>query len=91
MGTNGLTRTLTRDKYIQTNTRRYIEEKIQAEKGKKLLLVTDFCGGDNAKSEDLRQLKFSGKFFISESMFHENHQLAYKCCQLKNAGKVHST
>ena len=43
------------------------------------------------KSEDLRQLKFSGKLFISESMCHENHQLAYKCCQLKNAGKIHST
>ena len=42
------------------------------------------------KSEDLRQLKFSGKLFISESMCHENHQLAYKCPQLKNAGKIHS-
>ena len=43
------------------------------------------------KSEDLRQLKFSGKLFILEGMCHENHQLAYKCCQLKNAGKIHST
>ena len=43
------------------------------------------------KSEDLLQLKFSGKLFISESMCHENHQLAYKCCQLKNVGKIHST
>ena len=43
------------------------------------------------KSEDLRQLRFSGKLFISESMCHENHQLAYKCRQLKNAGKIHST
>ena len=42
------------------------------------------------KSEDLRQLKFSGKLFISESICHENHQLAYKCRQLKNAGKIHS-
>ena len=42
------------------------------------------------KSEDLRQLKFSGKLFILESMCHENHQLAYKCPQLKNAGKIHS-
>ena len=39
------------------------------------------------KSEDLRQLKFSGKLFILESMCHENHQLAYKCRQLKNAEK----
>ena len=43
------------------------------------------------RSEDLRRLKFSGKLFISESMCHENHQLAYKCHQLKNAGKIHST
>ena len=43
------------------------------------------------KSEDLRQLKFSGKLFILESTCHENHQLAYKCRQLKNAGKIHST
>ena len=43
------------------------------------------------KSEDLRQLKFSGKLFISESMCHENHQLAYKCSELKNTGKIHST
>ena len=40
------------------------------------------------KSEDLRQLKFSGKLFLSESMCNENHQLAYKCRQLKNAGKI---
>ena len=43
------------------------------------------------QSEDLQQLRFSGKLFISESMCHENHQLAYKCRQLKNAGKIHST
>ena len=43
------------------------------------------------KSEDLHQLRFSGKLFISENMCHENHQLAYKCRQLKNAGKIHST
>ena len=43
------------------------------------------------KSEDLHQLKFSGKLFMSESMCHERHQLAYKCRQLKNAGKIHST
>ena len=43
------------------------------------------------KSENLTQLKFAGKFFISESMCHENHKLAYKCRQLENAGKIHST
>ena len=24
-------------------------------------------------------------------MCHENHQLTYKCCQLKNAGKIQAT
>ena len=43
------------------------------------------------KSEDLRQLKFFGKLFISESMCHGNHKMAYKCRQLKNVGKIHST
>ena len=43
------------------------------------------------KYEDLCQLKFSGKLFISQSICHENHQLAYKCCQLKNAGEICST
>ena len=42
------------------------------------------------KSENLSQLKFAGKLFISESMCHENHQLAYKCRQLKNTGRIHS-
>ena len=41
------------------------------------------------KPEDLRQLTFSSKFFISENMCYENHQLAYKCRQLKIAGKIH--
>ena len=42
-------------------------------------------------SLDLIQLKFSGKLFVNESRYHENHQLAYKCCQLKSACKIHST
>ena len=42
-------------------------------------------------SEDLHQLKFSGKLLISERMCDENHQLAYKYRQLKNARKIHST
>ena len=29
------------------------------------------------KSKDLRQLTFSSKLFISETMCHENHQLAH--------------
>ena len=43
------------------------------------------------KSDDLNQLNFSGRLFVSESMCHENHQLSYKCRQLKNAGKIRST
>ena len=31
------------------------------------------------KSQKLTNLKFSGKVFVSESMSHENQQLAYKC------------
>ena len=43
------------------------------------------------KSDALTQLRFSGRLFVSESMCHENHQSSYKCRQLKNAGKIHST
>ena len=43
------------------------------------------------KSNGLTRLNFSGRLFVSESMCHENHQLSYKCRQLKNAGKIHST
>ena len=31
------------------------------------------------KSQELTNLKFSGRLFVSESMLHENQQLAYKC------------
>ena len=43
------------------------------------------------KSLNLTQLKFSRKLFVNESMCHENHQLAYRCRQLKSACKIHST
>ena len=43
------------------------------------------------KSQDLINLKFSGRVFVSESMSNENQQLAYKCRQLKSARKKHST
>ena len=43
------------------------------------------------KSQELTNLKFSGRHFVSESMSHENQQLAYKCRQLKTARKIHST
>ena len=43
------------------------------------------------KPDVLNQLKFSSRLFISESMCHENHQLADKCRQLKNVCKIYST
>ena len=43
------------------------------------------------KSSDLSKFRFSGKLFISDSMPHENRQLAYRCRQLKSTGKIHST
>ena len=43
------------------------------------------------KSQELTNLKFSERLFVSESMSHENQQLAYKCRQLKSARKIHST
>ena len=42
------------------------------------------------KSQELTNLKFSGRLFFSESMPHENQQFAYKCRQLKSARKIHS-
>ena len=43
------------------------------------------------KSQELTNLKFSGRRFVSESMSRENQQLAYNCQQLKSARKIHST
>ena len=43
------------------------------------------------KSQELPNLKFSGRLFVSESMSLENQRLAYKCRQLKSARKIHST
>ena len=43
------------------------------------------------KSDVLTQQNFSGRLFASESTCQENHQLSYKCRQLKIAGKIHST
>ena len=48
------------------------------------------CENLGNKSQDLSTLKFSGRLFVSESMSHENQQLAYKC-QLKSARKIHFT
>ena len=43
------------------------------------------------KSQELCNLKFSGRLFVNESMSYENQQLAYKCRQLKSARKIHCT
>ena len=43
------------------------------------------------KSQELSNLKFSGRLFVSETMSPENQRLAYKCRQLKSARKIHST
>ena len=43
------------------------------------------------KSQGPANLKFSGRRFVSETMSHENQQLAYKSRQLKSARKIHFT
>ena len=43
------------------------------------------------KLDVLTQINFSGRLFVSESVCNKNHQLSYKCRQLRNAGKIHST
>ena len=49
------------------------------------------CKNLGNKSQELINLIFSGRLFVSESMSHENQQPAYKCRQLKSAQKIHST
>ena len=63
--------------------------KFKSRKQKRKILIDTKNLRNN--SENLSQLKFGGKLFISECMCHENHQLVYKYRQLKNAGKIHST
>ena len=43
------------------------------------------------KYQELSNLKFSGRLFVSETMSHKNQQLLYKYRQLKSAWKIHST
>ena len=61
--------------------------KFKSKKQKRKILIDRNLRNE---SENLSQLKFSGKLFISESMCHKNHQLECKCRQLKSAGKIHS-
>ena len=49
------------------------------------------CKNLGTKSQELTNLKFSGRLFGSEGMSNENQQLAYKCRQLKSARKIHSS
>ena len=49
------------------------------------------CENLGNKSQELSNLKFSERLFVSESMSHENQQLAYKCRLLKSARKIHFT
>ena len=42
------------------------------------------------QSQELRNVRFSGRLFVSESMSHENQQLACKCRQLISTRKIHS-
>ena len=43
-----------------------------------------------SKGEQLRDLQFGPSLFINDSMCFENQPLFYKCCQLKNVGKLFS-
>ena len=63
--------------------------KLKSRKQKRKILINrkNLC----SNSENLSQLKVAIKLFISESLCHENHQLAYKCRELKNFGKIYST
>ena len=61
--------------------------KLKCHKQKNLVMYKRENLGNN--SQELNNLKFSGKFFVSESMSHEN-QLAVRQ-QLKSAQKIQST
>ena len=62
--------------------------KLKSRKQKRKILINrkNLC----SNSENLSQLKVTIKLFISESLCHENHQLAYRCRELKNFGKIYS-
>ena len=59
-----------------------VKFKSMKQKWKMLIHGKNLCNN----SENLNQLKFAGKL---ESMCHQNHQLPFKCSQLKNAVKTH--
>ena len=45
----------------------------------------------DTKSQELTNLKFSGRLFVSESMSHANQQLNYNVDNSEGARKIHST
>ena len=42
------------------------------------------------KKNELKELHFEESLYLSDSMCTENHNLFYKCRQLKNAKRVHA-
>ena len=63
--------------------------KFKCRKQKQLLIYKRKNLG--TKSQELTNLTFLVRLFVSTSMLHENQQLAYKCRQLKSFRKIHST
>ena len=63
--------------------------KFKCRKQKHCVLLS--CKTLQNESLNLTELKFLGKLFVNESMCLENHQLAYECCQLTSAHKIHWT
>ena len=43
------------------------------------------------KKSELKELHFEESLYLSDSMCTENHNLLYKCCQLKNAKWIHAS
>ena len=76
-------------KHVSVGRRKTVIVKFKCRKQKHSILINrkNLC----SKSDVLTQLDFSGRLFVLETMCHENHQLHYKCRQLKNTGKIHST
>ena len=74
--------------YHRLNKKNTVMVKFKCRKQKRRILINR----KNVlnKSDVLTRLNFSGRFFVSESMCHENLQLYYKCRQLQMLAKIHS-
>ena len=42
------------------------------------------------KKNELKELNFQESLYLSDNMCTENHNIFYKCCQLKNAKRIHA-